>query len=254
MGIIIRSSATAVNPKKIVSAVNNGLLGAWFFDTDSGKLVRNFAISANSDGVAVGVPVVSSTSTQFVAGTSFVQTAITEPDDFTIFIVLRSLYSNAVMQADGTKRAHAGGNYAGFNKGITIGFGSPSDGRLSFGRGLEDITTSAKSYASIKYPSGVDPTLWQLVCMRCSMASSGFIKLNLATSNSYGESLFSNKKPYKGPNNVAVGSAYRVESSTSGPVAVSQTRIYDRCLSDDEMNLIFVEMRRYELTHNSRVV
>ena len=254
MGITLRSNVDAsAYASKALTAVSRGLSGIFFFDTSIEKAKNDFGISSNAMASVVGAPNVMPDRTQFLVGQNYIQTDIAETNDVTFAIVLRSLYSNADMIADAGKRPFSCGNYgpiAGSYEGLAIGFASPGTGRMSFGRVLNDGTTSALQ--AVTLGASLDPMQWRLVTGTFN-SSTGVISVRNETNGEIGTRGGAGYTSVKSSRPISIGYAV-ASSSHAGPVQVSQLRLYSTVLTTEELATVAAEMRKYEAGHNGRVV
>ncbi len=253
MGIILRSNVDAsAYASKAITSVSRGLLGMFFTDTSIDKAKNDFGIASNATANVVGTPVASLDNTQFLVGQNYIQTDIHEPQDMTFAIVLRSLYPAADAMADVNKQPFAAGNYATSGlSGIALGYSHPANGRLAFGRVLEKDGQPLMHNTTLA--SSIDSTQWQLVWGTFNLATGiWFVRAETANvnGNPQGEPGW---VPRNNPRPISIG--YAGGASQNGPVQVSQLRLYGVALDrETEIAAIVAEMRRYELTHNGRVV
>lgn len=252
MGIILRSNVDAsAYASKAITAVTRSLAGMWFFDTSLDKAANDFGLASNVNSKAVGAPTVKSDCTAFSALTNYMQTDFAaEPDSFTFAMVIRSLYTNAEMQADVTKRCSGFSNFsAASSGGIVLGYAHPSDGRLSFGRATTFAGATALQRTGLL--SSIDPRVWQLVYGTFN-AATGFLSVTAATYGSVSTCAGPGHVPHKSATTMRIGGAYG--TNQAGPVEMSQLRFYTDVLNTEEIGAVLTEMRRYELTHNNRTV
>lgn len=253
MGVTLRSDVDAsAYAQKAVTAVSRGLLGMWFFDSSLAKIKNDFGISSNASASVVGNPSVMPGGTQFHVAANYLRTDVREPDDLTFCIVLRALYSNAEMSVDPNKRIFACGNYGASMAGLAIGYGSPTTGRISFGRVLTD--GSAPGMQSVPLGPNDDPMAWRLVTGTFS-TTTGVLTVRDETAGVVGTRGGPGFMPAKDAGRaISIGNESG-SSAQKGPVQISQLRLYSTALNRvDEIPAIVAEMRRYELTHNGRAV
>lgn len=256
MSIIIRTDSDAsAFSRKTVSQVQNGLILDAILDTNLVKVLNNFSVTPEGgDSMeAVGAPVISNIETQLTSLSSFIQTDISHPgNEYTVMGVSRSLRTVAEMNT-GSNQPMMLGNYAarsGVYTGMAMGY-TASSGRMNWGQSIlaTDGTTAMVSPAAMS--TGLDPKQANLWAFRCSIADR-LISIRSHTHNyTLSNSIAAGGVVSDSGEKIRIGSGY---TSQSGPCAISRMRMWNRVLSDAEVNIAFAEMALYEKEHNGRTV
>jgi hypothetical protein len=247
MGIRIRTNVDAsAYATKFSTAVTRGLKIIALLDTSSSKLETNFSTTSNDRPTIVGSPIISNDGARFTALSSFLETEIEEPDDFSFAAISRTIYSHQDVTASGNADhcATIFGNYEDNLSGIYIGNILYTNGIQIYGIS----TTVSNQY--VAFDSSTPTNTWRLV--RGSYKNStNFFTVTDETLNKNTSKTFSGNIK-KSTKKIRIGSQFG--AAWKGPIEISQIRFADVVWTDDEFASVVSEMRRYELLHNNRTV
>jgi hypothetical protein len=238
MGTRITSNDTlAPWYSKVVPPVTRGLEGWFTFDTDISRFGLNRAIG-KQNGSVIGTPVAYATHGRFKGSTNFIQTAIKDSDEITMFAVVKALVA-PTSNADGVA---AISTYNGTS--VTPAVPGSSGGSSILLRG-----SSVVSAGIARSPGGVyqlelvnivggAPTAWRLLCVRSKSGSASEARDMTYNVSKLGTDLTTR---------VVNDKLFRIGSATtdySGESDISAAAIYSAYLTDEEISLVAVAMRK----------
>ncbi|PWD85792.1 hypothetical protein [Ignatzschineria cameli] len=248
MGIVITSNVDASSyATKAFSSVQDGLQLMCFFDTSIQKVSNNFSLESEIELVKNGGIVVNKDGAVFNPVDAFLETELMEPDVFSVFVVGRlnnttGDYENLSLFL-GNENQSAGG--------ISMGYQTISDPTaLSFGRRYRNDVRETLWNLEYKGKDGHKVTDWGLYC---AVFGDGYATLKCVTSGFETERfVVDGYKVVKNSESIKIGASGRVLQK--GSSNISQVRFYDRALTQQEIDAVVDEMRKYEASHNDREV
>lgn len=245
MGIALKSSHIGPWHTKVNVAVANGLK-AWFtFDTDARRFFYNRAQN-QPDAVVIGTPIAYPTHGRFKGLTSYLRTAIKETDALTLIVVGKAVSpipADASTTGDATTPFYVG-NYRGAS--VTEGVTGSAYGTSLYhvrpdsltGGAARDNGTGAATSAPNSLGAGEIPTEWGIRVLRVS--SSMALKVQNLTRNTMSQG--ADLRP-----RALSDSLFQIGSGTAafgGEVDISSVAIYDRVITDAELNEIAAAKRK----------
>lgn len=255
MSIIIKSDADAsAYSRKTVTRVQQGLILDSIPNTSIQKVTNNFSLTpAGETWEAVGAPVVGAKGTVFKSQTNFVQTDISAPDNaFTLVMVARSTQTRAEIMLQGAEQCMLFGNYdsLGGVSGIAAGW-TTATGNFNWSVPVRDAA-GAVAMRSLPLAFTEDFSKMRLTVYRVDGAVR-YQELRDVTAGEQTQRTEPEGSTYilNTPNKLRIGSSYRAQMGSS---EISRVRLWNRYLSDTEVDIVVAEMRNYELTHNGRIV
>ena len=245
MGIALKSNHIGPWHTKVNVAVADGLK-AWFtFDTDARRFFYNRAKN-QPDAVIIGNPIAYPTHGRFKGLTNYLRTGVRETDGMTLIVVGKAaapIPAEASTTGDAITPFYLG-NYRGAS--VTEGITGSAYGTSLYhikpdtltGGAARDNGTGAATSVVNSLGAGEIPTEWGIRVLRVS--SSMGLKVQNLTRNtmSQGEDL----RP-----RVLSDSLFQIGSGTAafgGEVDISSLAIYDRVITDAELNEIAVAKRK----------
>ena len=245
MGIALKSNHIGPWHTKVNVAVADGLK-AWFtFDTDARRFFYNRAKN-QPDAVIIGNPIAYPTHGRFKGLTNYLRTSIRETDGVTLIVVGKAAVPipvEASLTGDETTPFYVG-NYRGVS--VTEGTTGSAYGSSLYHVQPETITGGSTrengvggATSSVSHLGGGEvPTEWGIRVLRASSTIATRVQ-NLTRNTLYQSSDLRHR--------VLSDSLFQIGSGTAafgGEVDISSVAIYDRVVTDEELNEIAAAKRK----------
>lgn len=201
------------------------------------KITRNFT-TGQVEGVVVGVPVITGTSTQFTGLSNYINTQIDETATMTIFTICKRPVGGT---ADDAMVVSNNGTVNG-DTGIGSSIWLKGNGNYAFAT-ARDNGSGGQTAATAEFVVAT-PTNWNLLVASCS---ANLTTLTCPTTNQTANSSNVNARFVKSAK-MRIGSSY--SESRTGVVDVMVTVVVPRVLSVNETAQVVAQLRAYALKHS----
>lgn len=235
MTLIIRATGTDVDFSQnslggVLTSIRTGLVGEYLFGGTLSQSLINWA-NLGLPLLAVGSPTISAASAACGPGNGF-NTQLKEAGDLTVVAVGYSTYAGF---------ASAISNFNGTNSGSSFGlFTNASTGKIYVQAHLSDNATTVQNQLNMATPQGE----YRLMAGRIG-SGTGFLHANAQYKSGVKTSNNLTTSGTRGANNthdIGIGS-YVSGSSFPGTITLATALIYNRVLTDTELDTLYAEVR-----------